>query len=216
MTVGLGTGSTAAHVVRGLGERVRAGLRIRAIPTSNATERLAREAGIPLVGFDRTTSLDLTIDGADEVGPDLGLIKGGGGALLREKIVASASTAFVVVVDASKVKPRLGAFPLPVEVVRFGWQVARERIRPLGAEPVLRLAKDGSAFLTDGGNHVLDCPFGTIPDPPALARALDEITGVVEHGLFLGMAETVLVGRESGVEVLTAPGHPRRRGPGPR
>jgi ribose 5-phosphate isomerase A len=203
MTVGLGTGSTAAHAVRGLGARVRAGLRVRGIPTSRATEALAKEQGIPLIGFDETTRLDLTIDGADEVDEDLVLIKGGGGALLREKIVAAASSEVVILVDAGKVKERLGEFPLPVEVVVFGWQAAAERIQSLGCKPVLRQGKDGRPFVTDEGHHILDCPLGWIDAPSELGRRLKEIPGVVEHGLFINLATTVLVGRPGGVDVLT-------------
>ncbi len=198
MVVGLGTGSTAAHAVRALGERVRGGLRIQAIPTSKATEALAREVGIPLIGFERTTRLDLTIDGADEVDADLSLIKGGGGALLREKIVAAATDHVVIVVDAAKVKERLGAFPLPVEVVPFGWQVVAERIQSMGGRPSLRKGKDQQPFVSDEGHWILDCAFGTIEEPGTLARDLHEIAGVVEHGLFLNLARTVLVGRDDG------------------
>jgi ribose 5-phosphate isomerase A len=203
MTLGLGTGSTAALAVRGIGARVRAGLEVRGIPTSRATEALALEVGIPLVGFADTTRVDLTIDGADEVDGGLALVKGGGGALLREKIVAAASAEMVVIVDSAKVKARLGAFPLPVEVIDFGWQVVARRVEALGARPTLRLGKDGRPFSTDEGHRILDCAFGTIADPAALGRALHEIPGVVEHGLFVGLATTVLVGRGGSVDVLT-------------
>jgi ribose 5-phosphate isomerase A len=211
MTLGLGTGSTAALVVRRLGERVRGGLRIRGVPTSKATEALAREVGVPLVGLDAGTRLDLAIDGADEVDGNLTLVKGGGGALLREKIVAAAATRLLVVVDSGKVKDRLGAFPLPVEVVPFGWPVVVERVRGLGGTPTLRRARDGSPFVTDEGHWILDCAFGVIPDPRALGTALKEIPGVVEHGLFVDMTHAVLVGREDGVDLLlrTASTHAR-------
>jgi ribose 5-phosphate isomerase A len=198
MVVGLGTGSTAAHAVRALGERVRQGLEVQGIPTSRATETLARQVGIALTGFDRTTRLDLTIDGADEVDEDLSLIKGGGGALLREKIVATATDHVVIVVDEAKVKTRLGAFPLPVEVVPFGWQVVAERVQSMGGRPALRKAPDGRPFVSDEGHWILDCAFGTIRDPGTLSRDLHEIPGVVEHGLFLNLARTVLVGRADG------------------
>jgi ribose 5-phosphate isomerase A len=198
MVVGLGTGSTAAHFVRGLGRRVRAGLSVRGIPTSRATEALAKDVGIPLVGFDVTTTIDLTVDGADEVGPDLALVKGGGGALLREKIVAAASRRVLIVADSGKVKETLGAFPLPVEVVPFGWQATAERLAALGSRVTLRRDRSGSPFVTDGGNHVLDCAFGAIPDPAGLARRVREVIGVVEHGLFVGLAHEVFVGADRG------------------
>jgi ribose 5-phosphate isomerase A len=202
MVVGLGTGSTAAHAVRALGARVRQGLRIEGIPTSRATEALAQEVGIPLTDFGRTTRLDLTIDGADEVDGSLTLIKGGGGALLREKIVAAASTRVAIVVDAGKWKERLGAFPLPVEVIPFGWQVVAERAKSLGATPALRKGKDGSPFVTDEGHWILDCAFGRIPDAKGLSARLKEIPGVVEHGLFVGLAHAVLIARDGGVDVV--------------
>ncbi|MFQ5785964.1 MAG: ribose-5-phosphate isomerase RpiA [Alphaproteobacteria bacterium] len=202
MTLGLGTGSTAAHVVRLLGERVRDGLSVTAVPTSRATETLARDCGIPLAALEDVTRLDLTIDGADEVDPELRLIKGGGGALLHEKIVASASARFVVVADSSKLVPRLGAFPLPVEAVPFAWKVVAERLGEDGHRPTLRRGRDGKPFVTDDGNYILDCACGVIADPEALARRLDAIAGVVEHGLFLGMADCVVVGRADGAEVI--------------
>jgi ribose 5-phosphate isomerase A len=210
MTLGLGTGSTAALVVRRLGERVRGGLRIRGVPTSKATEALACEVGVPLVGLDAVTRLDLAIDGADEVDGNLALVKGGGGALLREKIVAAAATRLLVVVDSGKVKDRLGAFPLPVEVIPFGWPVVAERVRGLGGAPSLRRVREGSPFVTDEGHWILDCAFGVIRDPRGLGSALKEIPGVVEHGLFVDMTHAVLVGREDGVDLLlrtaSAPG----------
>jgi len=198
MRLGLGTGSTAEWLLRALAARVQAGLRIVAVPTSERTARLARELGIPLTTLEETPELDLAIDGADEISPDFELIKGGGGALLREKIVASAARRFVVIADASKCVERLGAFALPVEVVGFARPVVARRIAALGAKVRLRQAADGAAFLTDEGNPILDCAFGRIVDPPTLARALSAIPGVVEHGLFVGMADEVVIGHPDG------------------
>jgi ribose 5-phosphate isomerase A len=205
MRVGLGSGSTAALVVRALGERVRQGLSIVGVPTSRQTEAIAREVGVPLDDLLSTPRLDLTIDGADETDRRLRLVKGGGGALLREKIVASASARVVIVVDASKVVETLGAFPLPVEVVPFAASVVAARIAALGVEPRLRRRPDGAPFVSDEGNHILDCPLGRIADPEALAATLDGIAGVVEHGLFLGLAHEVLVARGDHVESLRVP-----------
>lgn len=203
MRLGLGTGRTASHFVRRLGAAVRAGLRVEAVPTSERTAELARAEGIPLVDLAAAGSLDLVVDGADEIDAELRLIKGGGGALLREKIVASAAERMVVVADERKVVGTLGAFPLPIEVVPFGVQGTRRRIEAatnalgLGGTISLRSAGDGRPFVTDGGHFILDCAFGRIPDPEALARTLDAITGVVEHGLFLGLASIVLVGKDA-------------------
>src|SRR5690349_1703319 len=179
--VGLGTGSTAIHMVRAIGERVKAGLKIMGIPTSVRTRELPVSLGIPLTTLDEHPSIDVTIDGADEIDPKLCLIKGGGGALLREKIVASASKKMVVIADSSKVVPVLGKFPLPVEIIPFARAVVERKVAALGAEIKLRTKLDGSAFITDERHHILDCSFGQIADPPALARALHEIPGVVEH-----------------------------------
>ncbi len=202
MAVGLGTGSTAAYVVRLLGERVRAGLTVTAVPTSRATEALARECGIPLTSLEDVTRLDITIDGADEVDGELRLIKGGGGALLREKIVAAASDRFVVVVDSGKLVARLGSFDLPVEVVPFAWRVVAEKIETTGCLPTLRSGDANKPFVTDEGNYILDCAYGAIEEPEALARRLDGTTGIVDHGLFLDMADTVVVGRGDSVEII--------------
>lgn len=199
--VGLGTGSTAAHVVALLGERVRQGLDIRGVPTSDATRALAERAGIPLVALDDVPSVDLTIDGADEIGPSLALIKGGGAALLHEKIVWSASRRAVVVADSGKLVERLGAFPLAVEVIPLGHRHVARRIEALGAR-VARREREGVAYVTEEGNHILDCRFGAIDDPAALAARLDAITGVVEHGLFVGLASTAIVAFGSGVRVI--------------
>ena len=206
MVLGLGTGSTAAYLVRLLGERVRDGLRIQGVPTSRATEALAAGLGIPLVGFDRVTRLDLTIDGADEIDPNLDLIKGGGGALLREKIVASVSDRYVIIADQTKLVDRLGTFALPVEVTPFALAVVTARLEAEGAKPVLRRGPDGDPMMTDEGHHLLDCAYGAIDDAPALARALTGIVGVVEHGLFVGMADVAVIGRDDGVEVIERAG----------
>jgi ribose 5-phosphate isomerase A len=200
--VGLGTGSTAYFAVIALGERVKSGLKIIGIPTSVQTADLARAVGIQLTTLDEHPEIDITIDGADEVDPRLNLIKGGGGALLREKVVASASKKMIVVADSSKVVSVLGKFPLPVEVISFARTAVEKKILSLGASPKLRTKPDGSPFLTDNGNQILDCSFGEIVDPPALALALSNIPGIVEHGLFIGLAKLALVGRGDRVEEL--------------
>jgi len=200
--VGLGTGSTAYFAVIALGERVKAGLKIFGIPTSVQTADLARDVGIRLTTLDEHPEIDITIDGADEVDPKLNLIKGGGGALTREKVIASASKKMVVVADSSKVVSELGKFPLPVEVIAFARTVVERKIAALGASPRVRTKADGSPYITDNGNQILDCSFGKIADPPALALALSNIPGIVEHGLFIGLAKMALVGRENGVEEL--------------
>ena len=193
MRLGLGTGSTAARFVEALGVQVAAGLRVLCVPTSEATRVQAEQLGIPLTTLDETPHLHLTVDGADEIDDQLRLIKGGGGALLREKIVATASDQMVVIADDSKLVKTLGRFPLPVEVVRFGF--ARHAppgrghgraSRMQGRDHAQRLGKDGAPFLTDQGNYILDCAFGSIQEPEVLAFALKRVPGVVEHGLFLG------------------------------
>jgi ribose 5-phosphate isomerase A len=202
--VGLGSGSTAALAVQMLAERVRAGLAIRGVATSAATRRLAEAGRIPLLPLAQVTRLDLTIDGADEVDPELQLIKGGGAALLHEKIVAFASDRLIIIVDSSKLVPRLGAFSLPVEVVPAARRLLAERLRALGCTPTLRLQAGASEpLVTEEGNHLLDCAFGEIPDPRHLARTLADLPGVVEHGLFVDMAHLVIVGRGEATEVLT-------------
>jgi ribose 5-phosphate isomerase A len=202
MAVGLGTGSTAVWAIRALGERLGTGeLRdVVAIPTSDASAREALALGIPLVTFDDRPVIDVTIDGADEVDPDLNLIKGYGGALLREKVVAQATRREVIVVDDSKPSPRLGSrCAVPVEVIRFACATERAFLEALGAD--VRLRTDGSEpFLTDEGNWVLDAAFGPIADPSALANALSGRAGIVEHGLFLGLAQDVLVATDGGIE----------------
>ncbi len=208
MKLGLGTGRTADHFVRLLGERVRAGLVVAGVPTSERTAKLAREVGVALISLDDTPALDLTIDGADEIDPALRLIKGGGGALLREKIVAAASARMLVVADEAKLVKVLGAFPLPIEVVPFGLAATRRAIDKAAAQLGLsgelrqRMAGD-TAFITDSGNRIFDASFGRIPDPDALAGALAAIPGVVEHGLFIGLASAAIIGRSDGVEWLT-------------
>jgi ribose 5-phosphate isomerase A len=193
--VGLGTGSTAAYAVRFLGERVQAGLKIRGIPTSIHTQELAASLGIPLTTLDEFQEIDVTIDGADEVDPELRLIKGGGGALLREKIVASATRKEVIIGDSTKQVPVLGKFPVPVEIIKFAETLVTKKIAALGAVVKVRRDSTGNRFVTDEGNHILDCDFGQIPDPPALARELESMPGVVEHGLFIGMAAVVLIAK---------------------
>ena len=191
--VGLGTGSTAAYFIQLLGEQVRNGLRIRGIPSSDRSREQAASLGIPLTTLDECPEIDVTVDGADEVDPQLRLIKGGGGALLREKIVASATRQLVIVADATKRVPVLGKFPLPVEVIKFARAVVAKKIEALGAVVELRGDADGRRYLTDENNYILDCRFGQIPDADGLARTLSNMPGVVEHGLFIGMASVVLV-----------------------
>lgn len=200
--VGLGTGSTAAYAVQFLGERVRQGLKIRGIPTSKRTGDLARSLGIPLTAFAEVQEIDVTVDGADEFDPQLHLTKGGGGALLYEKIVASASRQLVIIADSSKQAPALGRFPVPVEVITFAQPIVKKKIEALGATVKLRQLADGSLFVTDEGHHILDCDFGRIADPPALARKLSDMPGIVEHGLFIDMASVVLLARGSEVTEL--------------
>jgi ribose 5-phosphate isomerase A len=200
--VGLGSGSTATYFIKLLGEQVKNGLSIRGIPTSVKSRDVAISLKIPLTTLDECQEIDVTVDGADEVDPQLRLIKGGGGALLREKIVASASRQLVIVADASKQVPVLGNFPLPVEVIKFAKALVAKRIKALGAEVQLRKNADGKPYLTDENNHILDCRFGQIRDPDALARQLSDMPGVVEHGLFIGMASVVLLARGSEIVEL--------------
>src|SRR6202790_4986462 len=201
--VGLGTGSTAVYAVRFLGERVQAGLKIRAIPTSIHTQELAASLGIPLATLDEFQEIDVTIDGADEIDPQLQLIKGGGGALLREKVIASASRKVVILGDSSKQVPMLGRFPLPVEVIAFAQALVARKIAALGATVKIRQLRDGRLYVTDEGHHILDCDFGEIPDPPQLARALQNIPGVAGHGLFVDMATVVLIAKGNQLLELT-------------
>jgi ribose 5-phosphate isomerase A len=204
--VGLGTGSTAAYFIQLLGEQVKNGLKIRGIPSSDRSREQAAGVGIPLTTLDECQEIDVTVDGADEVDPELRLIKGGGGALLREKIVASATRQFVIVADATKRVPVLGKFPLPVEVIKFAQALVRKKIEALGAAVELRLGKDGKPYLTDENNHILDCRFGQIPDANELAWKLSDMPGVVEHGLFIGMASVLLVANGSEVVEMRARG----------
>jgi ribose 5-phosphate isomerase A len=203
MAVGLGTGTTAYWMVERLAERVREGLDVRCVPTSRRTEEQARARGIPLVTFAEVQRLDLSIDGADEIGPGLALIKGGGGALLREKLVARAARRFVVIADAGKRVETLGRFPLPVEVVPFAWEVTARRVAEVTrAEPRLRRDERGETYLTDNGNYILDCRCGEIRDPEGTERELKLLTGVVECGLFVSMADLAVVATDDAVEII--------------
>jgi len=208
MRIGLGTGSTARHFVELLAERVRGGLPVIAVPTSEATRSDAERLNVPLTTLDETPELDLTVDGADEIAPDLTLIKGGGGALLCEKIVASASARLVIIADESKWVPTLGRFPLPVEVVQFGLAATRRAVEAAAGAPgpaLLRRTSDGHAFVTDQGHWVLDVALERIPDPRGLGDRLAAIPGVVEHGLFIGLAQTVVLAGSEGVRVIERP-----------
>ena len=200
MIVGLGTGSTVRYTILKLGELVGEGLEIIGIPTSRATEKLAKEVGIKLGELNDYDYIDLTIDGADEVDRGLNLIKGGGGALLREKMIAYASRYEIIVVDESKMKEYLGDFPLPVEIVRFGYKRTMKNLQSLGCVPKLRM-KGEEPYITDNGNYIVDCKFGKIADPEELERKIDEIPGVVEIGLFINLANEVIIGKKDGVEI---------------
>ncbi|MGA3188550.1 MAG: ribose-5-phosphate isomerase RpiA [Bryobacteraceae bacterium] len=204
MIVGLGSGSTAALAVNAIGKRVREGLRITGIPTSEDTAAQARALGIPLTDLGAVSKIDLTIDGADEVElGTLNLIKGHGGALLREKIVANVTQRMVVVVDDSKLVQHLAAkFPVPMEVVQFGWQATARQLEALGANPAMRQNAEGKPFISDGGHYILDCAFADV-HAESLARELDHIVGLVEHGLFIGFAKEVHVAAASGVRIMT-------------
>jgi ribose 5-phosphate isomerase A len=200
--VGLGSGSTSAYFIQFVGERVRAGLQIRGVPTSVRAQQLAEKCGITLTTLAEVGGLDVAVDGADEFDPQLNLIKGGGGALLREKIVASAARQFIVIADSNKQVPVLGTFPLPVEVIGFAESLLMRKLSRMGANPVLRRSADGTPYKTDEGHHILDCHFGKIPDPPALARTLSDTPGVVEHGLFINIASIVLLAKGNDVVAL--------------
>lgn len=216
MTLGLGTGSTAEIFIELLGARlVETGASVRGVPTSRASAEAAQAAGVPVIDIDAVTGIDLAVDGADEVDPRFNLTKGGGGALLREKIVAAAADQFVVIVDASKMVKTLGAFPLPVEVEPFGFTITAKRVFDalIAAgcpTPRIELRRtrveegEGSPLITDGGHHILDCRMGRIPDPERAAGQLARIPGVIEHGLFTGLARTVIVGDETRANVLEA------------
>ena len=213
MKVGIGTGSTADHFTRALGEAVENGLRVIGVSSSVRTGALARECGIPLVDIDAAGTLDLTVDGADEIDPEMRLIKGGGGALLREKIVAAASNRVLIIADESKTVAQLGAFPLPVEISQFAWKTTSRRIRDslsrfdVGNVAIaLRRNKNRSIFITDGGHYILDCDLKRIGDPDGLGAFLDSIPGVMEHGLFIGMASAAIIGGASGVRIVRPEG----------
>jgi ribose 5-phosphate isomerase A len=211
MKLGLGSGSTAHHFVDLVGKRVAAGLEIRCVATSEATEAQAKALGIPLSSLDQLLELDLTVDGADEIAPDLSLIKGGGGALLREKIVASASAAMIVIADHSKLVPMLGRFPLPVEIAPFGATATRRAVEAAAAAAGCdgpappRMGGDGHAFVTDGGHWLLDAQLQSIADPQSLATRLCAVPGVMEHGLFIGLAWAAIVAGPEGVRLVERP-----------
>jgi ribose 5-phosphate isomerase A len=211
MRLGLGTGSTARHFMELLAEKVRGGLDVVGVPTSEATRADAERLGVPLTTLEEAPELDMTVDGADEIAPDLSLIKGGGGALLREKIVAAASVRMVVIADESKWVSSLGRFPLPIEVMPFGLAATRRAIEAAAAaagcpgQALLRRDKNGHAFVTDGGHWILDAVLNRIPEPKALAERLSTIPGVVEHGLFIGLAQAAIVAGPTDVRVVSRP-----------
>jgi len=199
MSLGLGSGTTSAIFIKELGDRVKGGLKVRGIATSSASQKLAESLSIPITNFDETPVLDLAVDGADEIGPGLALIKGGGGALLREKIVESAAKKFIVIADSSKLVKQLGKFPLPVEVIQMALPNVTRRLEALGLNPKLRHHPDGSVYLTDENNFILDCSCGVIANPAETAADIRAIVGVVEHGLFLNMASLALIAGDQGV-----------------
>ncbi|MGA7671345.1 MAG: ribose-5-phosphate isomerase RpiA [Nitrolancea sp.] len=206
MVIGLGTGSTAEFAIHALAERVASGLKIVGIPTSKQSETLARSCGVPLTDFQSVDRVDLTIDGADEIEPrTLAVLKGRGGALVREKLVASASESMVIIADSSKVVSQLGSHhSVPVEVLPFGWHIPSKRLTELGGNVALRTISAGnSPFVSDNGNLILDVAFGPIDDPERLAASIKAITGVVDHGLFIRLADQALVGTDTGVNLLT-------------
>jgi ribose 5-phosphate isomerase A len=218
MKLGLGTGSTAAFFVEALGAKIAEGLEVIGVPTSEATRQQAESLNIPLTTLDDVPYLDLTVDGADEIDDQLRMIKGGGGALLREKIVANASDRVVIIADNSKFVTQLGAFPLPIEVVRFGIHVSRNMIEVLAGEAgcegeiTLRRGSDGKPFVTDNGNLILDCNFGAIHDPEMLAQALQLVPGMVDHGLFLGIGDIAFIANPNNMTVLEAEDFPDTEG----
>lgn len=201
MVVGLGTGSTAYWAIQKIGEKVARGLQIKGIATSIQSEELARQLNIPLITPSQIDHIDVDIDGADEVDEQFNLIKGGGGALLREKIIAAASKKMIIVADESKLVKQLGKFPLPVEVIPFGWKMTVKKLCELRCQTVLRYKKD-KIFITDNGNYILDCHFDHIPDPVTLHGLLNNIPGVVENGLFVNRCDTVVVGYEDGTTTI--------------
>jgi len=203
MLLGLGSGTTVACLIPLLGQKVGAGLSITVVVTSTTTGKLARAAGIQVINFDGSIKVDLTIDGADEITETLDLIKGGGGALLHEKIVAAGSKKEIIIAHASKLVKVLGAAPLPVEVIKFGWHRVAEQLSLLSSTPRLRTDTNGTPFITDEGNYILDCQFKQIADPASLAERLDHIVGVVEHGLFIGLASEAIIGSGTTTRVIT-------------
>jgi ribose 5-phosphate isomerase A len=206
MVLGLGTGSTATYAVKRIGERLRDGdlKDIVGVPTSYRIERVALEVGIPLVSLDAYPALDLTIDGADEIDPQFNVIKGGGGALLREKIVAQATRRQIIIANDAKLSDRLGTlFHVPVEVISFGWVGQQLYLESLGGHPSLRVTSDDKPFVTDHGNYIIDCHFGPIDDVPSLAQQIKQRTGIVEHGLFVGLVHEVIVAGQNGIQHLT-------------
>jgi len=202
MIVGLGSGSTSLIFVRLLGEKVKNGLKIKGVSTSDETEMVAREVGIELVSLNEEVHPDLDVDGADEVDSNLNMIKGGGGKLLREKIVAFAAKEVIIMVDSTKLVEKLGKFTVPVEIIPFSQPIVEIAIEDIGGKPVLRKAKDGSTYITDEKNYILDCDFGLIDDAETLARNLSNTPGIVEHGLFINLADLVIVGEKDGVRQL--------------
>ncbi|WP_343043353.1 ribose-5-phosphate isomerase RpiA [Texcoconibacillus texcoconensis] len=201
MTIGLGSGSTVYWMMKKLGALVSTGLNVRGVPSSLRTEKWAKEFGIPLVYFSEVSRLDVSIDGADEVDRNFNLVKGGGGSLLREKLVNDAADKRIIVVDDSKRVQQLGAFPVPVEVVQFGWENTAKKLVSIGCEPALRFV-DGERFVSNNGNYILDCQFSNISDPFTLHEQIKRTLGVVETGLFLNMTETIIVGEEEGMTIL--------------
>ncbi|MCL6571173.1 MAG: ribose-5-phosphate isomerase RpiA [Bacillus sp. (in: Bacteria)] len=206
MVLGLGSGSTVYWTLKKLGELVEQGLNVKGIPSSKRTEGLAVEFKIPLTDFSKVQSLDLAFDGADEIDPYFNLTKGGGGSLVREKIVDAQAKKLIIVADQSKMVSQLGKFPLPVEILQFGWEVTAQKIADLGAKPVLR-EREGRVFISNNGNYILDCHFNIIPNPERLHQELKLLLGVVETGLFIGMTDTVIIGGTDGVKVLDRPTH---------
>jgi ribose 5-phosphate isomerase A len=205
MVVGLGTGSTAKHLVIALGEKVRAGMTLRGVPTSQETAVLARQSGIPLIDSENRWEIDVAIDGADQVDPGFNLIKGGGGALLKEKIVAASARQFIVLVDHTKQVPVLGgSFPLPIEIVPFGWGSTAREIERLTKSPVVLRERNGAPFKTEAGNLIVDVHLARIEQPADLEIALNQIPGIVETGLFVGRTDILIVGKASGTETLRA------------
>ncbi|KAB2476767.1 MULTISPECIES: ribose-5-phosphate isomerase RpiA [Staphylococcus] len=201
MTIGLGSGSTMKYVLEYLSSEIKSGLDIIGIPTSVQTAQLAHKLGIPLTSFSKTTHIDIAIDGADEVDSNFNLIKGGGGALIREKIIGDAANKFIIVIDKTKLVEQLGIFPLPVEVIPFGWEITSKHIQSLGASCKLRQINN-KPYVTDNGNYILDCNFGFINSPLSLTTSINSIVGVIDSGLFINMADKVLVSDENTVRTI--------------